>query len=178
MPQNANRAEANELPADIDAALDAALEKSGVNLEQKAIQDAAAAEERRAGELIAQSRANQPQIEEPPQEESLVQVMSRGREHLLQKMREHAERSAAKKEAYKPPPMTDRMRQKIEEEQAAGRRAAERHEAQLASRPPPVKDPADGTTVPVHRPGNTVPDPTVPAPSGFAAGGGQYSPEV
>lgn len=183
MPQNANQVEANEPPADIDAALDAALEKSGVDLDKQAIKSAAEAEERRSAELIAQSRETRPETEGPIEtteleDESLVQVMSQGREHLLQKMREHAKQSAAKKEAYSPPPMTDRMRLRIEEEQAAGRRAAARHQAELSYRTPPPPDPTEGSTTPVHRPGSAVPDPTVPAPSGFVAGSGQYSPEV
>jgi hypothetical protein len=175
MPQSDSHVETNELPAELDEALDAALEKSGVD--HKAL---AAAEERRAADLIAQSRAAQeePAKAPPAEDESLVQVMAQGREHLLQKMREHAARAQAKKEEHKPPPMTERQRQNLLEEQAAGQRARERHEAELASRPPPpAKEKWDGTNSPVHRPGDIVPDPTLPAAS-FAAGTKQYSPDV
>lgn len=128
--------------------LDAALEKAGIEV------------------------AKQPS---PPQEdESLVSIMAQGREHLLQRMREHAAEIEAKKSAYKPPPMTDRQRAMLAEEQAAGQRAAQRHAEQLAARPPTPKEPWDGSNTPVHRPGNVVPDPTVAAPSGFVAGSGQF----
>jgi hypothetical protein len=110
----------------------------------------------------------------PAEEESLVSIMAHGREHLMQRMREHNAQAEAKKNAYKPPPMTDRQRSALEEEQAAGRRARERHEAELAARPAPAKEPWDGTNTPVHRPGDVVPDPTVPSATGFVAGRGQF----
>jgi hypothetical protein len=181
MPQSDNQMEmqavaSEQVPDDIDAALDAALEKSGIDVEKKAIQDAAAAEERRAAELIAQSRAQQEEPAKATPDESLVEVMAQGREHLMQRMRQHAAETAAKKEAYKPPPITERQRSLIEEEQAAGRKALERHETELASRPPPpAKEKWDGTNTLVHRPGSLVPDPTVASPSGFVAGRGQFS---
>lgn len=171
MQQSDNQAEASELPADVDAALDAALEKAGVNVEQKAIQDAATAEEAHAARVIKQSQAAQTE----PQAESLVHVMAKGRDHLLQRMRDHAAQAAAKKEEYTPPPITDRQRQNLLEEQEAGKRATARHQAELTNRPPPpVREKWDGTNTPVHRPGSLVPDPALPAGS-FAAGTKQYS---
>lgn len=139
---------------------------------------AAAAEERRMAELLAQSRKQQEDpatVATPAENESLVSVMAKGREHLMQRMREHMEAEKAKKEAYKPPPMTDRQRANLEAEMAAGRRAQERHAAAAAARPVPPRDPSEGTSTPVHRPGNLVPDPRVSAPSGFVAGSAQYS---
>ncbi len=179
MPQSDSQAETNkQAPDPIDAALEAVLEKSGVDLDQKAIQDAAAAEERRAAALLAQSRAQQAEpLPEP--EENLMSLAAKGREHLMQRLREHAAKSAAKKEEHKPPPMTERMRQNIEAEQAAGKRARERHEAEAAARtPPPAKEVWDGTNTPVMRPGDVVPDPLVPAGTGFAAGNRQYGPDA
>jgi hypothetical protein len=142
--------------------------------------NAAADEERRAAELLAQSRAQQedPGVVSPPAEdESLVSVMAQGREHLLQRMREHAAATAAKKDAYVPPPMTDRQRERLAAEQEAGRKARERHEAQATSRPVPKKEKWDGTNTPVMRPGNVVPDPALPA-AAFAAGTREYGPDA
>ncbi len=139
---------------------------------------AAAAEERRMAELLAQSRRQQEDpatVAPPAEDESLVSVMAKGREHLMQRMREHAAAVEARKEAYKPPPMTERQRSRIEAEMAAGRRVQERHAAQAAARPVPPRDPSEGTSTPVHRPGNLVPDPKMSAPSGFVAGSAQYS---
>jgi hypothetical protein len=173
MPQSDNQVEVNEqVPDEIDAALDAALEKAGMP-DAKA---QAAAEEQRMAALIKQSQEAQEEPAKAPQpDESLVSVMAGGRENLLQKMREHAEKAKAAKEAYKPPPLTDRQRAALEEEQAAGRKARERHEAELASRPPPpAKEKWDGSNTPVMRPGDVVPDPRAVAPNGFAAGTRQY----
>lgn len=180
MPQSSSQVEANEqVPDEIDAALDAALEKSGVDVERKAIQDAAAAEERRAAELIAQVREAQAEpTPAPKQDESLVSVMAGGREHLLQRMRAHMAEAQAKKEAYRPPPLTERQQAAIAEEQEAGRKARERHERELASRPPPpAKEKWDGTNTPVFRPGSAVPDPARPV-TPFAAGNRQYGADV
>lgn len=57
-----------------------------------------------------------------------------------------------------PPPMTERQRAAIEEEQAAGRRALARHAEQQKLRPPPVREKSDGTSNPVFRPGDYVPN--------------------
>lgn len=180
MPQSDNQMEAPEqVPDEIDAALDAALEKSGVDLEQKAIQSSAAEEERRAAQMLSRSNAQQEDPTAPPPDESLVSIMAQGREHLMKRMREHAAQVEAKAQEHKPPPRTERQLSALEEEQLAGKRARERHERELASRPPPpAKEVWDGTNTPVMRPGGNVPDPTVAAPSGFAAGNRQYGPDA
>lgn len=143
---------------------------------EESIKAAAEAEERHAAEMM--KRANEQQ-EEPvavhPQDESLVSIMAQGRDHLLQRMREHAAEAEAKKQGYKPPPMTERQLSALEEEQAAGRRAIERHAALQASRPVPPRDPSEGTSTPVHRPGNAVPSPFDGTNGGFVAGSGQYA---
>lgn len=170
-----NQVEASELlPDDVEAELDFAFEKMGVDPERLAIQQAAAAEEARTAALVRQVAAAQERPEPIAEPESLVSVMSKGRENLLQKMREHAADAAAKRNSYAPPPLTERQRNALAEEQAAGQRARERHEAELALRPPPKRDPSDGTSTPVHRPGNLVPDPTMMAPAGFVAGTKPY----
>ena len=158
MPPNDNQAEASpQSAADIDERFSKVLDR----LEPPA--NAAPAEAAR---------------EESREDESLVSVMAQGREHLMQRMRDHAAQAEAKKNAYKPPPMTDRQRAALEAEQNAGKRARERHEAELASRPPPpAREPWDGSNTPVHRPGAAVPDPTSLSPTGFVAGSGRLDTE-
>jgi hypothetical protein len=167
MPQSDNQVEANELPADVEAAVDSA----GVDAERLAIQNAAAIEEQNTARMLQQVAAAQ----ETPQEVNIVAEAAKGREHFLQKVREHRADSEAKKAEHKPPPLTERQRAMIAEEQAAGIKARERHEAELASRPPPpAKEKWDGSNTPVHRPNDVVPDPLLPAGS-FAAGTKQFS---
>lgn len=180
MPQSHSQPETQvEMNPPATDPLDAALMRAGVDIdgEGQAIKAAAAAEERHAAELIR--RANNDQEPIPVRtDESLVSIMAKGRGHLLQRMREHAAANEAMKHAYTPPPLTDRQRSLIEAEQAAGRRARARHEEQLANKPSAKPEKWDGTNTPVHRPSTLVPDPTRPAPSGFAAGTGQYSPDA
>lgn len=123
---------------------------------------AAASEEKLAAQRIANQKAMEAatakamgDAAEP--EEALGAMASKGREYLLERLRQHAETN--KPVPYVPPPMSDRMRVKLEEEQAAGRKSTERHEAQVASRPVPVKTAAEGFTTPVFRPNDVVPDP-------------------
>lgn len=56
-----------------------------------------------------------------------------------------------------PPPMTDRQKAAIAEEQEAGRRALARHAESQKLRPPPVREKSDGSSNPVFRPGDYVP---------------------
>lgn len=56
-----------------------------------------------------------------------------------------------------PPPMTDRQKATIAEEQEAGRRALARHAESQKLRPPPVREKSDGSSNPVFRPGDYVP---------------------
>jgi len=164
---------------ELDAAIDAALAQS----DGPSAKDLAAAEEQQAAAMLAASRAAQEQAEAagPTREEEpevpLVSLAAQGREALLEALRKHQERQAAKP-AYKPPPMTDAQRARLEEEMAAGRRVQARHEAQLAARPPRIADPRDGTSVPVHRPGEVVPDPKASGNSQFNGVPPTYSPEA
>jgi hypothetical protein len=170
----------DELDAQIDAALNEAPTQAQVEQESSA-REAAALEEKLQAERIATARAASEAAEkggeaQPEEnEEALVSVAAKGREYLMQKLREHAEKP---KPVYVPPPMTERMRANIEAEMEAGRRTQARHEAQQASRPVPPKEPWDGTNTVVFRPGTNVPDPTVPAPSGYVAGSGTYDPKA
>lgn len=62
-----------------------------------------------------------------------------------------------------PPPgppaaMTERQRNQIELEMEAGRRSVAKHAAQQANRPQPKPDKSEGTTTPVFRPEDYVPN--------------------
>lgn len=142
--------------------------------------EAADLDERLSAERIAQARNESEAAGAAAEatEPTLIGAAAKGRDHLLNRLREHSAKEA-EKAAYSPPPMTDRMRERLEEEQAAGRRATERHQAQLDYKPVPKPDPREGQPGrPVHRPNDVVPDPTVLAPSGFAAGTKRFSPNV
>lgn len=150
---------------------------------QQDIKALAAEEERRTAELIAQARAMQEPGGEVPasapvEEEPLISILSKGQDYLHEKMREKMARDAAVEASRAPPERTERQQALLTEEQEAGRRAAARHQAELDARPPRPRDPADGTTTPVHRPGSAVPGPYDGAPGSFVAGKGAYSPDV
>lgn len=166
----------DEIDAAVEAALDTAPSETHPQQETSArelaaLEERIAAERKKASDAMQETAQPVP-VNSPEEEEPMVSVMAKGLDYLHQKMREHANRP---KPVYVPPPMTDGMRARIEEEQAAGRRAVEKHAAQQASRPVPVRDPSEGFTTPVYRPGDVVPDPTVPASSGFAAGTKKFS---
>jgi hypothetical protein len=137
--------------------------------------DQAMIEERNAAERIAQQRASEEHASMPPppaDDEPVVSIAAKGLDYLHQKLREHA---AKPKPVYVPPPITEGMAERIREEQETGARAVRKHEAQQAARPQPVRDQREGFTTPVYRPNDVVPDPTQPAPSGFAAGNKKFS---
>lgn len=169
MPQNETPPETNEQTAN-----------QGSAETEIAAREAAALEERLSAERIAQANSESEAAGKQAEsiEPTLIGAAAKGRENLLNKLREHSAAQAAK-EAYTPPPMTDNMRSRIEEEQAAGRRAVARHQAQLDNRPVPKPDPREGGPGrPVHRPNDVVPDPTQVNTTGFAAGTKRYSPNV
>lgn len=111
--------------------------------------------------------SDEPVVLAEAEEEPLVSVAARGREYLMQKMREHAEKP---KPVYVPPPITEKMQANINAEMEAGRRAVAKHAEQQALRPVPVKDKSEGTSTPVFRPGSSVPDPK--------GGNGTFSPSA
>ena len=129
----------------------------------------AQAEEANSARLVALARRQHEEAEAAKQEPvSIIGLAAQGREALLEGLRQHAEHS--KPPEYIPPPRTARQMAQLEAELSAGRRVQQKAAEQLAHRPAPERDRNEGLSTPVHRPGSLVPDPTVPAPSGFAAG--------
>lgn len=170
MPQNETPPETNEQTAD-----------QGSAEAEIATREAAELEERLSSERIAQARNESDAIGAEVEKQAnttLIGAAAKGRENLLNKLRDHSAAQAAKP-AYEPPPMTEGMRSRIEEEMEAGRRAQAKHQAQWDSRPVAKPDPREGGPGrPVHRPGDVVPDPTLTNTTGFVAGSKKYSPTV
>lgn len=174
---------------DIDEAVEAAMKDTAavpdepVTDEQPqkgpSAKEQAAAEEAAAAQRYAQAKADEeastvrstPVIE---QGEDLGSIAAQGMEYLHRKLREHANKP---KLVYTPPPITESMAERIREEQEAGKRAVAKHAAQQASRPQPPRDPKEGFTNPVYRPGDVVPDPALPA-GASAAGTRKFSAEA
>jgi hypothetical protein len=152
-------------PQQNEVDLDAKISQQLMAEKDTSVREAAALEEKMQAEKLAAIKAANEKAEQA-EEEPLVSVAARGREYLMEKMREHAEKS--KKAEYVPPPMTDRMRANINAEMEAGRRAQAKHEAQQASRPVPVKEKWDGSNTKVYRPGDVVPDPMASGANQFA----------
>lgn len=163
----------------MEAAVETTQEKSlpeaqaPIELTAKQMAEAEAVNAQRARALMEQRNAEAEKSEEPV---SIIGLAAQGREVLLDGLRKHAEQSKPKE--YIPPPRTPRQMEALQEELEAGRRAQQRAQDQLAARPAPERDPNEGFTNPVHRPGDVVPDPTVAAPSGFAAGNRGYGPDA
>lgn len=140
--------------------------------EVSAEQTGPTAKQMAAAEEANQTRLRQlaAQAEEPPPEPpvNIVEVAARGYDALQEAFAKH---NAIKPKAYVPPPRTPRQMEALQEELEAGRRAGERAAAQQAARPQPKEDPKkEGFTTPAYRPGNLVPDPTIPATGGHVAG--------
>lgn len=169
MPQNETPPETNEQTAD-----------QGSSEAEIAAREAADLEERLSSERIAQARNESDAVgaEVEKQATTIIGAAAKGRENLLNKLREHSAAVAAKA-VYVPPPMTENMRSRIDEELEAGRRAQAKHQAQWDSRPIAKPDPREGGPGrPVHRPGDVVPDPTLGNTTGFVAGTKKFSPNV
>jgi hypothetical protein len=129
----------------------------------------AQAEEENSARLVALARKQHEEAAAAKQEPvTVIGLAAQGRDALVEGLRQHAERS--KPVEYIPPPRTARQMAQLEAELTAGRKTQQRAAEQLAHRPPPERDRNEGLSTPVHRPGSLVPDPTIPAPSGFAAG--------
>lgn len=174
----------------LDDAVNAALEKAEGNMNAKAL---AAAEEQAALQARRTVEAQQeelPHSPTPPAEDltelPLASIAARGRDALLEAMRQHQ----LKKEnetPYTPPPLTDRQMERRNEELEAGRKAQARAAAQQAEQRElaakhnlatfGVKNTpqaTEGHLTPVHRPGLSVPDPR----NGKSTGHGVYSPDA
>ena len=134
---------------------DQAPEQTGLTAKQMA-----AVEEANAKRLIDQKEAEAQRAERDAQEPiSIIGLAAKGRAHLLDGLREHAQRALPP--PYVPPPMTDSQKSALQEEMEAGARAVAKAEASRirAGHPllPPPKDNNEGLTTPVHRPGEFVP---------------------
>lgn len=176
MPQNETPPDMNEPTAELDDAIDKAMENVQASAESEtSAREAAALEEHLNSERIAQARNESDAAGEEMERTTVIGAAAQGREFLLQKLRAHNDKPKA---VYVPPPMTERQQSRLEEEMEAGRRAVAKQQAQIDSRPIPPRDPREGSSAPVHRPGNLVPDPTLRNTSGFAAGTKVFSPKA
>lgn len=128
----------------------------------------------RARKLIELRNNEKAQADAP--EVTLIEVASRGYDALHEAFARHNETSKPKE--YVPPPRTPRQMSVLQEELEAGRQAQARAQAQLDARPPPERDPNEGFTNPVYRPGTVVPDPTLPGTAGAIAGTRDFGPDA
>lgn len=106
----------------------------------------------------------------------IADIAARGYDALHEAFRRHNEQNKPKE--YVPPPRTERQMTALQEELEAGRRTQARAQAQQDARPPTPPNPNEGFTTPAYRPGNLVPDPTVAAVGGSAAGNRVYGPDA
>ena len=146
------------------------MEQSGPTAKQMAEMEALNAERARRQIEIANAQADK--AEPVP----IADIAARGYDALHEAFRRHNENNKPKE--YVPPPRTERQMSALQEELEAGRRAQARAEAQkLAAAPVPPPSPNEGFTTPVYRPGDVVPDPTIPA-ANSVAGTRQYGPDA
>lgn len=120
----------------------------------------AAVEEANAKRIVDQQRANEQRAAaESRPVENIMGLAAKGRDALLQGLRQHAQQAAPR--PYVPSPLTDRQKTALQEEMEAGARRVALAEAQKirAGHPtlPPPKDSNEGVTTPVHRPPGYVP---------------------
>jgi hypothetical protein len=147
----------------MEASPEASQEATGPTAKQMAA--AEEANQTRVLKLAAQADAPPPQEAVP-----LADVAARGYDALHEAFRRHNENNKPKE--YVPPPRTARQMSVLEEELEAGRRTQQKAQAQQdASRPVPPDGNKEGFTTPVYRPGDVVPDPTIPAKPGYGLGG-------
>lgn len=96
----------------------------------------------------------------PPADEMINIVESEDERKVREFMEQVVAARTAREKAEQPvppPPMTDRQRSQIEDEQAAGRRAVERNIEARKLQAAPVREPGEGTSKPVFRPADYVP---------------------
>lgn len=140
----------------------------------------AAAEEANQLRLKKIAERNAELAKPKPEEQTIVGLAAQGMDVLHDAIRAHSNQPTHP--AYIPPPRTGRQMTALQEELEAGRRAQQRAQAQLeasrAARAAAPKDPKEGFTTPVYRPGEVVPDPKVPAVGGFAAGTKVFGPDA
>jgi len=142
------------------------------------------AEERLAAiraEMVQKVQEAQGDLVDHP--EDIAAISSRGREYLMQRLREHAAKQEAKQEERPRPAISPAMQAKIDAEIEGGRRTQAKHQAQWDARPQRKPEVWDGKNEVVARPSNLVPDPTktptnTSVSGTFAAGHRPYSPNV
>jgi len=138
----------------------------------------AAVEEANAKRRIDIVRRNEQIAEEQAAEPvSLIGTAAKCREALLDQLRTHAQKPA--KPPYVPPPMTDRQKERLQEEMNAGAAAVAKAKASQIRQGHPLLPQAganEGVTNPVHRPNEIVPDPLLTGTG--KAGAGVFSPDV
>jgi hypothetical protein len=108
-----------------------------------------------APEVVEAPPAEDKPIEIEPEFVSIAGLASKGREALLDQLRQHMEKG--KQEEYVPPQPTARQLTQTQLEMEAGRRASERAAAQAAMYKKMEKDKSEGYTTPVFRPADHVP---------------------
>lgn len=182
MDQAPNLQDQNEPTDDMDARVAAALASVDDADDTQAsaeadvsTREAADLEEKLQSELIARARADSDQMGTVEEERIKLVDAAKDRNTLLAAMRQH-QKLAQAKPAYVPPPRTERQLSQLELEQEAGRRAQAKQQAQWDNRPVPPRDTREGSSQPVHRPNNIVPDPKIAAIGGFAAGTAIFDP--
>lgn len=149
----------------MEAVQEKTVEVNAVTAKQMAEEEATNAQ--RARDLVALHNA-----EPAAPDVTLIEVAARGYDALNEAYAKH---NAVKPKEYVPPPRTPRQMANLQEELEAGRRAQQRAEAHYAANRPPPPDPVkEGFNTVVYRPGDSVPDPTVPAASGSVAGSRQF----
>lgn len=105
-----------------------------------------------------------PEAHAAPEEDALVNIAEfededqRKIREFMQKVVEARTAREKAEQPVPPPPLTESQRAQITAEQEAGRRAVARHKEQQALRPPPVREKTDGSSNPVFRPSDYVPN--------------------
>lgn len=115
----------------------------------------------------------QRQLPPEPEPVPIIQLAAQGMDALHEALRQHSNREPP---VYVPPPRTNRQMTALEEELEAGRKRVEANEAhsqmaaEMRAKAAAEERAKEGFTTPVHRPGDTVPNPM--------GGMGAYSREV
>lgn len=136
----------------------------------------AAAEEANVARLRALTEQQQRQAEPVAPEPTIIGLAAQGMDVLHDAIRARSQQPTHPE--YVPPPRTPRQMEALQEELEAGRKAQARAEEQQkvaqqarAQQAHAEAIAKEGFTTPVHRPGDMVPDPTVPAGAGNFVGG-------
>lgn len=147
-----------------EAPTEASEQKAGPTAkEMAAIEEANA---KRAQDIIKRQQALLAAEAEQNAQPTLIEAAAGGIDALHEAMRKASEVQVP---AYVPPPRTERQMTSLQAELAAGKRAGERAReqnriaAESRARTAAKEKAKEGFTLPVYRPGDVVPDPTIPA---------------